>query len=47
MSIISLRDIPEELHREFKAACARKGTTIREELLRLMREEVEKAARKK
>ena len=45
MAAINLRDVPEDLRRDFKALCAKKGITMRERLLQLMQEEVAKAAR--
>ncbi len=41
-----LQNVPDKIKNEFKAICARKGTTMRAEIMRLMNEEVEKVARK-
>lgn len=42
-----IKDIPEELQRKFKASCVLRGTTMKEELIRFIREEVEKAKKGK
>ena len=33
---IILRHVPEQLHRDFKAKCAREGRTIQDQVIRLM-----------
>jgi phage terminase Nu1 subunit (DNA packaging protein) len=45
MGNILLKDVPENLKRKFKALCATRGKTMKEEILRLMKEEVEKGAK--
>jgi hypothetical protein len=47
MATINLRDVPDELHNQFKAACALQGKSIREVLIDLMKREVEKGRPKK
>ena len=42
-----VRNVDENLKREFKALCVRRGKTISEEIQRLMKEELEKADKKK
>ena len=42
MADLIIRDISVELRNHFKAVCAMKGKTVKEELIRLMQEEVEK-----
>ena len=46
MADLIIRNIPEELRNQFKSLCALKGSNMREEIIRFMKEEVEKAARK-
>jgi len=46
MSVLYLRNINEKIKRKFKALCAERGKTLREEIERLMQKEVEKAAQK-
>jgi len=43
MATINLRDIPDDLRNQFKAACALQGKTITAVLIELMRKEVEKS----
>jgi hypothetical protein len=43
----TIRDIPEELHNSFKAACAERGMSMKEAFLKLMREFVDKNKSKK
>jgi plasmid stability protein len=47
MAVINLRNIDDGLRNQFKAACAAKGKTITEELVRLMKEVVEKYEKEK
>lgn len=42
-----IKRMPDELHRSFKAACATEGITMREKVMELIREYVEKQERKK
>ena len=42
MGNMIIKGIPDELRNHFKAACAMKGETMREVLMRLMQEEVDK-----
>ena len=44
---VNLRNVPDDIHREFKVLVARKGTTIKAEIVRLMQEAVAQAGRKK
>ena len=44
---VNLRNVPDDVHRDFKVLVARKGTNIKAEILRLMREAVAQAERKK
>ena len=46
MGTLIIKNVPDEIRREFKAICIRKATTMREEIIRFMTEVVEKAARK-
>ena len=41
-SVLYLRNVNEQLKREFKAFCVLRGKTITEEIQRLMREELER-----
>ena len=41
MSTLIVKDIPVEVKNKFKALCAGKGKTLKEELIRLMREAIE------
>jgi len=47
MKSIMIRNVPEDLHREFKILCVKKEVSINEQLLNLMRKEVEKEQKKK
>lgn len=47
MKTIMIRNVPEELHKEFKILCVKRGLSINEQLLNLMRKEVEKEQKKK
>ena len=40
-----IKDIPEELKRNFRLLCLKKQVTMKEEFIRFMNEEVEKAKR--
>ena len=42
-----IKRVPDELHRSFKAACAIEGIAMREKVMELIREYVEKQERKK
>jgi phage terminase Nu1 subunit (DNA packaging protein) len=42
MGTLIVKDIPDEVKNKFKAVCAERGKTIKEELIRLMKKEVEK-----
>lgn len=46
MGTLIIKNVPDDMRREFKAICIRKETTMREEIIRFMINEVEKAARK-
>jgi len=43
MGTIIIKDVPEDVKRKFKSLCVLKGKTLREELIRLMKEEIEKS----
>ena len=47
MTKILIKGMPEELHREFKKLCVDRGSNMTQELIRLMRKEVEKAGKRK
>ncbi len=47
LTVIHLEKIDPELRNHFKAICARKGVTMRDELIRLIEREVEKDAKGK
>ena len=47
MGTMIIKNMPDDIRKEFKILCLKRDTTMREELIRLMREEVEKAAKKK
>ncbi|MDA2916824.1 hypothetical protein MYX64_08310 [Nitrospinae bacterium AH_259_B05_G02_I21] len=47
MAVIQIESIPDELHRSFKAACAVEGISMKDKLLELMREYVDKQEKKK
>jgi len=38
-STINLREVPEDVKAEFKAACARRGVTMQARLIELMRKD--------
>ena len=46
MAVVYIKNVPDELRNKFKALCAEKGSNMREELMKYMKEVVEKAARK-
>jgi len=43
---MNVRNVNEQLKRDFKAYCVKRGKTLSEELQRLMKEELEKAKKK-
>ena len=43
MGVMYLRGIPEELRNRFRALCMLRGKTMTQEVIRFMREEVEKS----
>jgi hypothetical protein len=45
MATILVKDVPDELRNLFKSICAEDGKTMREGILRLMREAVERKRR--
>lgn len=45
MTAITLKQVDAQLRNEFKAVCARRGVTMREVILELIRKEVEKDKR--
>ncbi|MBW8003385.1 MAG: copy number control protein [Planctomycetes bacterium] len=46
MADLIIRKIPEDLRNQFKALCASKGSNMREEIIKFMKQAVEKATRK-
>jgi hypothetical protein len=46
MGTIIIKDVPEDLKREFKAICALRGMTLKDTLINLMSKEVEKERKK-
>ena len=47
MANINLRDIPDDLVKQFKICCLEKDTSMRKEIIRLMKEVVEKVKKGK
>ena len=47
MGTILIRNVPNDLRKEFKLLCIQKNTNMTEELIRFIREEVEKAKKGK
>ena len=47
MGMLNIRKIPDDLHKEFKLLCIKRDTNMTDEIIRFMREEVEKERRKK
>ena len=47
MGTILIRNVPNDLRKEFKLLCIQKNTNMTEELIRFIREEVEKAEKGK
>ena len=47
MKTIMIRNVPEELHKEFKILCVKRGVSINKLMIDLMRKEVEKDQKKK
>lgn len=41
LTTLYIKDIPRELKRQFKAVCARRGTTMKAALLKFMLQQVE------
>ena len=46
MGTIIIKDVPEDLKREFKAICALRGKSLKDSIIELMRKEVEKERKK-
>jgi len=42
MAVINLKNIDDEIRNQFKAVCAARGKTMTGEIVRLMKEEIEK-----
>jgi len=42
-----IRDVPEDLHRAFRAVCVQQGSTMRAAIIRLMSEVVDRAKAKR
>jgi porphobilinogen deaminase len=47
MAVLTLKDVPNDLRNQFKAACALQGKNMREAILDFMRKEVERGRPKK
>jgi len=47
MVIIQIKDVPDDLHRALKMACASEGVTIRAKVLELIKEYVERQEEKR
>jgi len=46
MKTIMIKNVPEQLRNEFKAICVRKGSTMSKELLKFIKQVVEKEVKK-
>jgi plasmid stability protein len=46
MKSIMIRNVPEDLHKEFKILCVKRGVSINKLMLDLMRKEVDKEQKK-
>ena len=46
MASIYIRDFPDDLHRRFKAHCSLRGESMRERVIGIIREYVEKEDKK-
>ena len=42
-----IRDIPDDIHKDFKILCVEKSVSMNQELLKMIREAVEKYRKKK
>ncbi len=47
MAEMRIRNIPEQLHKQFRILCIRDGVSINDLIIRLMKEAVEKAGLEK
>jgi len=47
MAEMRIRNVPDEIHRKFKALCAEKGIDMNSYLLELLKKEVEKREKEK
>jgi plasmid stability protein len=47
MKTIMIKNVPEQLRNEFKAICARKGSTMSAEILKFIKQVVEKEVKKR
>ena len=47
MATIILKDVSDSLRNKFKSLCYARGKTLKEEIIRLMKEELEIAQKKK
>jgi len=45
--ILQIQGVPDELQREFKILCLQRGSNMKEQIIKYMKEEVEKATRGK
>lgn len=47
MKYIMVREVPDNVHKAFKLLCVERGKSINSEVIRLIREEVEKGGKSK
>lgn len=47
MGTMLIKNMPDDVRKAFKMLCLQRDTPMREEIIRLMKEEVEKAKRKR
>ena len=47
MKEMRIRNVPDELHRKFKALCAEKGVVMNDYLMKFIKKEVEKREKEK
>lgn len=46
MGTLNIRDVPDELHREAKAAAAKEGRSLREWFIEAIKEKLERSEKK-
>ncbi|MHA1782017.1 MAG: FitA-like ribbon-helix-helix domain-containing protein [Promethearchaeota archaeon] len=47
MKTLIIRNIPDDVHKKFKIMCAEKDTSMNQEIIKLMKEAVDKYFKKK